>query len=182
MTDEIRALEEQMEGLAQQLFAARAKAPAEPVGDFEFQTANGPVSLRSLFGDKKALIVIHNMGKSCSYCTLWADNLQGTKAALETEAALVISSPDDPVTQAEIAAQRGWTTRMVSDATGDFSRTMGFLTESDGWWPGTSTFRLTDDGQIVRTGRTVFGPGDAFCPTWHFFSLLGISEETWTPT
>lgn len=181
MNEEIRALEEQMVGLAQQLFDARAKAPAEPVADYEFQTENGPISLRSLFGDKRALIVIHNMGKSCSYCTLWADNLQGTKSALETEAALVVSSPDDPKTQREIAEERGWTTRMVSDATGEFTRAMGFLMEADGWGPGVSTFRLTEEGKMVRTGRTEFGPGDAFCPTWHFFSMLGISEESWTP-
>jgi len=38
---------------------------------------NKDVRLSSLFGSNKDLILIHNMGRQCSYCTMWADGFNG---------------------------------------------------------------------------------------------------------
>ncbi|TVS08776.1 MAG: DUF899 domain-containing protein, partial [Phycisphaerales bacterium] len=46
---------------------------AEPVGEYAFTTSDGEVSLADLFAGKRDLLIIHNMGKRCSYCTMWAD-------------------------------------------------------------------------------------------------------------
>jgi predicted dithiol-disulfide oxidoreductase (DUF899 family) len=181
MNPQIQALEKQIGELTEQLFEERAKAEPMAVGSFMFETANGPTSLSDLFGGKAKLVLIHNMGKSCPYCTMWADSLEGSKRHIESQCALVLVSPDPSDVQAKLAAARGWTFRMVTDAAKEFSSAMGYWTESDGWWPGVSTFRK-NEGSIVRTGKAIFGPGDAFCPPWHFLSLLGIRDGEWSPT
>ncbi len=182
MNEQIQTLERQIGELTEQLFAERAKAEPVPVADFKFETANGPISLFNLFGDKNELIIIHNMGKSCPYCTMWADGLMGSKRHIESRCALVVVSPDSHDVQAKLAAARGWTFLMVTDATKEFTTAMGYWNETDGWWPGVSTFRKDSSGSIVRTGKATYGPGDAFCPPWHFLSLLGIRDGEWTPT
>jgi predicted dithiol-disulfide oxidoreductase (DUF899 family) len=182
MNEEIEALEKEMVELSERIFAARARAEPELFSDFTFETAVGTQSLTELFGDKSELVLIHNMGKTCPYCTMWADNLEGSKRHIESRCALVLVSPDPADVQAKLAAARGWTFRMATDATKEFTSAMGFWSEGEGWWPGVSTFRKNDDGTIVRTGKAIFGPGDSFCPAWHFFRLLGIGESDWTPS
>ncbi len=182
MNERIATLEKQINDLTAELFKERAAAEPEPVSpDYSFETANGPASLSDLFGDKNELVLIHNMGKSCSYCTMWADVLESNRRHIETRAALVLVSPDPADIQQKLASARGWTYRMATDASREFTSAMGFWTEENGWWPGASTFRKNADGSIVRTGKAIFGPGDAFCPPWHFFSMLGVDEESWTP-
>lgn len=181
MNEQIRNLEKQIDELTTELFKARKAATPEAVGEFQFETAAGPASLASLFGDRDELILVHNMGKSCPYCTMWADCLEGSKKHLESRCALVMVSPDPPEIQEKLAGARGWTYRMVQDATREFTSAMGYWNEKDGWWPGVSTFRRQADGSIVRTGRATYGPGDPFCPPWHFFSLLGIEDGDWEP-
>jgi predicted dithiol-disulfide oxidoreductase (DUF899 family) len=181
MTPEIERLEAQIEQLKQELSKARREAPPQPVKDYTFKTADGDTTLSQLFGDKQNLLVVHNMGKSCDYCTMWADVLQSQLRHLETRAAVVIVSPDPPEVQQEHAKGRGWTVRMASDRGGDFTPDMGFKTEKEGYWPGVSAFHKSPNGSMVRTGRAVFGPGDDFCPPWHFFDLLPGGSEGWEP-
>jgi predicted dithiol-disulfide oxidoreductase (DUF899 family) len=181
MTDQITALEKQIDELNEELFKLRAAAPAQPVEDFTFQSESGPVKLSELFGDKNELILIHNMGRGCDYCTMWADGFESMRRHLESRAAFVLVSPQTPDKQAEVRAERGWTYRMVQDADKEFTKAMGFLTDKEGWWPGTSVFVKNADGTISRTGKAIFGPGDAFCAPWHFFSLLPGGAGDWEP-
>ena len=65
----------------------RKKLDNKLVPDYTLKDPDGhPVNLHSLFGTKDDLIIIHNMGKSCPYCTLWADGLIGFKKHLENRA------------------------------------------------------------------------------------------------
>ncbi len=177
----LRELEKQYYDLAQELFKERAKFEPELVEDYSLVSAEGLVALSELFGDKTELIVSHNMGDFCSYCTMWADCLEGSKKHLETRCSLVMVTSDPPDVFCRNAAERGWTYRILQDQSKDFTTAMGFYREGDGWGPGVSTFRRNPDGSIVRTGWAFYGPGDAFCPPWHYFSLLGIGEEDWSP-
>ncbi len=180
--DELTQLEREMIDLRKKLMSARKKQPPEPVDDYTLTKADGTkVTLASLFGDKKNLIVIYNMGESCPYCTLWADGFNGVTKHLEDRAAFVVVSPDDPQTQAEFAAGRGWTFRMLSGQGSDFTRDMGFEPEPGKPWPGVSAFHKKDDGTIVRTATAPFGPGDEFCATWHLFDLLADGANDWSP-
>jgi predicted dithiol-disulfide oxidoreductase (DUF899 family) len=63
--------------LRQEMRAARTAAEPEPVQDYEFSTMRGSIRLCGLFGAKRDLMVIHNMGSSCPNCTLWADGYNG---------------------------------------------------------------------------------------------------------
>jgi len=47
------------------------------IRNYQFETLNGKTDLSSLLADKKLLLVIHNMGQACRYCTLWADGFNG---------------------------------------------------------------------------------------------------------
>jgi len=68
----------------------------------------GP-SLAGLFGRKDDLVVIHNMGSSCPYCTLWADGFNGLYDHLANRAAFALSSPDAPAAQKRFAeGPRDW--------------------------------------------------------------------------
>ena len=171
---ELKAAKERIDGL-------RAELPETEVEDYVFETAGGDVKLSQLFGDHEDLILVHNMGKSCPYCTLWADGFIGLLPHLESRAAFAISSPDDPSTQAEFAGGRGWPFRMVSVAHSEFTRDMGFLDGDGDYWPGYSTFRRADDGRILRVGKDFFGPGDDYCGVWPMFGLLHGGAGEWHP-
>ena len=75
---------------------------------------NKTVKLSSLFGNKGDLILIHNMGKNCPMCTMWADGFNGVLQHLEDKAAFVVVSPDGPRTQKNFAKSRGWKFKMLS--------------------------------------------------------------------
>ena len=87
---------QQIAGIKKQIRALQAEVEPEKVADYRFSTPDGTVMLSELFGDKQELFVIHNMGKSCSYCTLWADGFNGVQQHLRDRAAFVVSSPDSP--------------------------------------------------------------------------------------
>lgn len=167
--------------LQQELSALRRQLPAEPVADFALAGPDGPVALSSLLADRPDLLVVHNMGRGCAYCTLWADGFNGVVDHLRDRAGFVVVSPDPPDVQAAFAQGRGWRFPMLSDPDGAFTRAMGFLHGDDEHWPGVSAFRRTDDGTIVRTGADVFGPGDVYNAPWHLFDLLQGGAGGWWP-
>jgi predicted dithiol-disulfide oxidoreductase (DUF899 family) len=154
-------------------------AAVEPqvVQNYEFRTVEGTVHLSDLFADKEDLILIHNMGSSCSYCTLWADGYNGIHQHVVSRAAFAVSSPDRPDVQQKIAQARGWRFPMVSHAESSFAGDMGSRSPKGGWMPGVSVFRRRGDS-ITRVSDTGFSPGDDYCTLWHFFDLLpgGVGE------
>jgi len=155
----------------------------EPVEEYEFTTMDGRVRLSALFGPHDELIVIHNMGASCVYCTLWADGFNGVAGHLENRAAFVVSSPDAPAAQREFAKSRGWRFRMVSTQGSNFARDMGYFADEGeyaGPHPGVSVFRMDGD-RIARVSDTNLGPGDDFCAVWHLFDLLPEGPDGWEP-
>ena len=165
MRREIRALQETIE--------------PEEVSDYAFQTGSGKTTLSALFGDKNTLFVVHNMGKSCAYCTQWADGLNGVLSHLKDRAAFVISSPDLPDKQKAFAASRGWEFEMVSHNGSTFAQDMGYRTD-DGFMPGVSVFRK-DGARILRVSDTQFGPGDDFNAVWNLFDMIPEGPDGWQP-
>lgn len=157
----------------------RAQAP-QKVQDYEFTSASGEkTKLSALFGDKDELFVVHNMGRGCSYCTLWADGFNGVVHHLESRAAFVVSSPDAPEVQAAFAKSRDWKFRMVSTKGLSFAKDLGY--ESDkGVQPGVSVFVKKADG-IFRVSDNEFGPGDDYASIWNLFDLLPTGVGSWSP-
>jgi peroxiredoxin len=89
----------QIAELRNKMRETRAAAEPEEVADYLFTNSAGSVRLSELFRGKSDLIVIHNMGSACPYCTLWADGLNGVYEHLASRAAFVVSSPDKPAVQ-----------------------------------------------------------------------------------
>lgn len=177
----ISKAEKALQKKKKQLAALRKRLPKELVEDYSLMDFDGrEVKLSSLFGDRDELIVVHNMGRSCSYCTLWADGFNGVVDHLNDRAPFVVVSPDDPATQREFARSRGWKFRMLSAKESTFTRDLGFETDGEPM-PGVSAFRKTPKGRIYRVSKAQFGPGDEFCAAWHIFDLLPRGANKWQP-
>jgi len=176
----IRALESALVRDQQKLATLKRRAPREPVDNYLLATADGPVTLSALFGMHRDLIVIHNMGRSCRYCTMWADGFNGLFPHLADRAAFAVVSPDAPAAQKKFAASRGWRFPMVSGRGSTFSHDMGFQPKPDEPHPGVSTFQL-GRGKIFRVASAPFGPFDAFCATWPLIALLADGVDDWAP-
>lgn len=158
----------------------RKQVTPESVEDYVFSSTKGPVRLSQLFKGKRDLIVIHNMGRQCPNCTLWADGYNGLYPHIESRAAFVITSPDAPAVQRRFARSRGWRFPMVSHQGTTFAADMGYASRDGRYWPGVSVFRRTRDG-LVRLGDTGLRPFDDFCPIWHFFDLFPDGAAGWEP-
>ncbi|WP_219914464.1 DUF899 family protein [Thalassobacillus sp. CUG 92003] len=178
---EIVQLENELHEKKQRLAELRQNVPEVKVENYPFLTAQGErVTLQELFHDKKELIVIHNMGKSCSYCTMWADGFNGVYHHIKTKAAFVVATPDTPPVQADFAAVRRWTFPIISTTGSRFTEDMGFA-EHGRNRPGVSTFRLDQNGDVYRIAQARFGPGDNFCSVWHLFDLLPSGSTDFRP-
>ena len=88
--------------LRKKMRAAQAEIEPQEVQDYVFSSLDGPRKLSELFGAKDDLILIHNMGRRCSYCTMWADGFNGVYHHLADRASFVVTSPDPPAVQKEI--------------------------------------------------------------------------------
>lgn len=163
-----------------ELAKMRRERPREEIDDVELAGPDGPLKLSQLFGSKRDLIVIHNMGRRCPYCTLWADGLNGIYPHLADRAAVYLLSHDAPSVQKRFAASRGWKFPMVSGRGSDFIQRLGFGT-SRNRMPGVSTFVKGAGNRIQRVAHAKFGPFDPFCAIWHLFALLDNGVGSWAP-
>lgn len=179
---QVDELESQLREIKQKLAELRRQRPREEVSDYQLLDSEGrEAPLSSLFGDRSRLILVHNMGSDCSHCTMWADGFNGLLPHLESRAAFVLTSPDQPETQKEFVQSRGWKFPVYSTAGTSFIDDMGFDDAEEGLMPGVSVFTKESDGKLYRVSRAEFGPGDNFCAVWHFFDLLPEGIDGWVP-
>lgn len=164
----------------------RQEGRLEEVQDYTFTDRSGnTVKLSELFGGHEQMVLVHNMGFACPYCTLWADGFNGIWRHLESgaygnKARFVLVSEDSPEQQASGSQERGWTFDLYTAADTGFNADMGYKVEHEGkhfLQPGASIFHKDADGKIRRHARTYFGPGDMYCSLFHFFSLLPQQQE-----
>jgi predicted dithiol-disulfide oxidoreductase (DUF899 family)/predicted enzyme related to lactoylglutathione lyase len=179
--NEINKLEQEILEKKKRLAQLRKSVPEQKVENYQFVTSGGQeISLLDCFRDKNELIVVHNMGRSCSYCTMWADGFNGVYQHLVQKAAFVLSTPDSPEVQEDLAAERGWIFPIVSTKGTTFKQDFGF--EKDGYYhPGVSTFRKDTEGNIYHHAKAPLGPGDDYNIVWHLFDLLPSGSEDFQP-
>lgn len=159
----------------------RTEIPPTEVEDYTFEDSQGgEVKLSELFGDKSELLLISNMGKSCRYCTLWADNFNGIVKPLNDRAAFAVVSPDSPELQKEFAASRGWNFRLASHQNNNWAADFDFQGE-DHILPGVLSYTKNDEGKIFFHSKAFFGPGDNYCNMWDFIDLLPKGVNSWIP-
>lgn len=181
MSELAQALTEVKAAKEKYLRVKRAATP-KPVEDYRFARHDGgTATLSDLFGDKTDLIVIHNMGRSCPYCTVWADGFNGLVQHFEDRTGLVLVNKDPVEVQKEFKASRGWQFNMVSSENSTFNRDMGFEMENGSQYPGYSTYQKRPDGTIVRIGFDFFDPGDDYCSLWNMFDMLADGVNGWEP-
>ncbi|MGB1259154.1 MAG: DUF899 family protein [Akkermansiaceae bacterium] len=175
---EIQKLTKELKGLLKQ------STPVD-ASKYVFSSPDGDVSLADLFGDKSDLVLVHNMGEDCPYCTTYADGINGILHHLGDRSAVVLLSPDSVQVQKDFAFSRGWKFRMISSHEhGEaFNTDMGFYQsegEMAGVWPGFSCFHK-DGETITRTGSSYFDPGDEYCVLFPIMELLKDGQGDWQP-
>lgn len=175
---EAQKLEYEIMQKAQQLAALRAKEAGDEVADYAFTTLSGETTLSGLFAGRDQLLIIHNMGQGCRYCTLWADGINGILPHLEDTMAVVLVSKDLPEAQRLMALDRGWKFRTASHGGGAYMTEQCAMGEHVNM-PGAAVYHR-DGNKIIRRGQTMFGPGDLYSPLWHFLALAGIGANDWT--
>lgn len=179
----IDAVERRVQEEKQRLVEMRKALPRTPVADAMLtDVASGAkVSLGTLFGDKDELLIVHNMGKGCPYCTLWADGFNGVHQHLSNRAAFIVLTPDEPAIAKAFAASRGWGFRMISGHGTGVIRELGFEPAPGQAGPGVSTLVKKPDGTIERTAHTHFGPWDDYCAVWPMIEMLERGQNGWAP-
>ncbi|MDE2126916.1 MAG: DUF899 family protein [Armatimonadetes bacterium] len=179
---ELEALDAQIAALRKRQTELRRLHSAMTMSNYTFRDkSDGPVTLLQLFGDRSDLLVVHNMGQRCNYCSLWADGLNGVLPHILRRTAFAVSSPDSPEEMSAISARRGWQFPMVSIAGTTFAADCGFLDDEGMVWPGVSSFHREPHHGVHRISSATFGPGDEFCAIWHLFDLLQEGAAGWEP-
>lgn len=179
--EQIATLQKEIENTRSRILDLRKQMEPEPIEDYVLTGwSDKPVHLSDLFDERDELLVIHNMGKKCSYCTLWADGFNGFNLPINDRVPFVVVSPDTPEVQQEFAESRGWKFRMLSAAGSTFIKDLGFEPKPNQYWPGVSAL-IRKDGKIYRTSYDLFGPGDFYCSPFHLFDLLPKRDNDWRP-
>jgi predicted dithiol-disulfide oxidoreductase (DUF899 family) len=182
MNEQIQSLQKELFEIKSKLREAIKAFEPEPVDDWELRGLNNSVvTLSRLFGDQSELLVIHNMGKGCNYCSLWGDAMIGAAKHLMQRCGFVLCSNDTPEVIREFRELRGWDYPCVSGHGSDFAKAMGYANEQGDPLPGVSAFHKRMDGTIVRTGHAPFGPGDDFCAVWPMLDLIEGGAGEWAP-
>ena len=179
MSSEITKVEAQIFELTKRLAQLRAEHPGTEVKNYKFETLNGQSSLLELFGDQDKLLLIHNMGQGCQYCTLWGDGLNGFVPHLESAMAMALVSKDEPELQRRFANSRGWRFQLASHSGGDYIKDQTVMEGAENM-PGAVVYERRGD-QIYRKNSCVFGPNDLYCAIWPLLGMAGLSEADWTP-
>ena len=176
---EISKLEQKIFELTTELNELRKSSTGDKVRNYAFATIDGETNLLSMFGDKATLLLIHNMGQACRYCTLWADGFNGFLKHLESVMSVVLVSKDPPELQRQFANSRDWRFRLASHGGGEYIREQT-LVEGTENMPGAVVYERDGD-KITRKNTCVFGPGDIYCSMWGLLGLAGLGESDWTP-
>lgn len=177
---EIQALEMQLYDLNKKLVELRKTSNLDiQVPNYAFQTQHSETTLLDLFGDHKQLLVIHNMGQGCRYCTLWADGFNGFLPHLESTMSVVLVSKDSPDQQRRFANSRSWRFNLASHNGGNYILEQS-VQEGQTNVPGAVVYQRDGD-KISRKHATMFGPGDQYCSMWSLLGLAGMSPADWTP-
>ena len=179
MSDEISRIEKQLFELTTRLNELRKSHRGEEVQNYTFKTLDGDVTLLDLFGEHDRLLVIHNMGQGCRYCTLWADGFNGFLPHLESAMSVVLVSRDSPDVQRAFANSRNWRFRLASHGGGAYIREQT-VSAGDNNTPGAVAYERDGD-RIRRKNAAVFGPGDLYCSIWNLLGMAGIGVADWTP-
>jgi len=182
LQQQIKDLQQVIDSKNNELLELKMQLGGAEVKDYTFYDKEGePVQFYSLFDDKDELLIIQNMGKGCSYCTLWADGFNGTIDHFSNRINWALVSPDEPADLKQFAESRNWTFEVYSCHNSTFKKDVGFIWENGMVAPGFSVFKKNETGKVIHHAYDWFGPGDNFSPIWHFMNYLPNGKNGWAP-
>lgn len=175
----LRKVYEKLDALEREATRLKQKSGAMAVQDYALTgPGGGKTKLSTAFGEHELMVLVHNMGQSCPYCTLWADSFNSIWRHVEQgvpgvkqRAAFVVVSPDDHATQKKFAKSRKWGFRMLSAKGTSLFADLGFADDKGNPWPGVSILRRKGR-KITRVAKDFFGPGDRYNAIFSFFGLM----------
>ena len=177
-------IEKQIAELKQKARELMSELPAQEISNYSLKNIDGSESsLLELFGDKDELILIHNMGPGCPYCTLWADGLSSSTPYFEDRCAFWLETDIDPVKLKNFSEERSWNFKVVSSEGTKLKEELGFqkvTEEGKSNWPGYSTF-FREGEKIYRHATSFFGPGDEYCSIRPMMDRLKKGHNGWQP-
>lgn len=177
---EIQKLEQQIYELNTKLVELRKNnIEQKNIPNYIFNTSHGDTCLLDLFANNNYLLVIHNMGQGCRYCTLWADGFNGFVQHLESTMSVVLVSKDAPELQRKFANSRGWRFNLASHGGGEYITEQSVQSGQNNM-PGAVVYKRDGD-KVMRLNSATFGPGDLFCSMWSLLGLAGKDAGNWTP-
>lgn len=184
MNKRIEELQKEIFEKQKEINKLKLEQAPEKINNYTFQDRKGNnINLLDIFEEKDELLIIHNMGKSCVYCTMWADVISGMHHIIADRVKIILTSPNDVETMNTFAESRAWKMPIFSYHGTDFSKDLGFAYDKEErrWYmPGVSAMILKD-GEILRTSYDWFGPGDMYCAPWQLFELLPKGNNGWQP-
>ena len=175
----LKELEAQLVKLNEEIEQVRAQQVPVEVENYIFQTLNGSVSLSELFGQREQLMLIHNMGSQCRFCTLWADGINGHLPHLESVLSVVLVSHESPAYQRKFAIDLGWRCNLASHGGGQYIKDQCVFGQADNY-AGAVVYRKDGD-KIMRLNRAPFGGGDQFNAFYGLMSLADFDSNAWEP-
>ena len=152
MNSQINDIEREIFELTAKLNELRGQSQGVEVKNYGFETLNGPTTLLDLFAGQDKMLLIHNMGQGCRYCTLWADGLNGFVPHLESAMSLVLVSRDRPELQRRFANSRGWRFNLASHGGGDYIREQTVMEGEDNM-PGAVVYERKGDVIFRKNSR-----------------------------
>jgi len=178
LESELKNVSEQLETLRKKRIELLGKiAEKEIPDDYTFANVDGTTTKFSeLFGDRRYLFVVHNMGGSCIACTWWGDAFNGTFKQIEDKGAFAFITADPIEAHKELKEKQGWKFRSASCHGTTFAKDVDFWFEGKGNYPGISVFEKLDDGKIKRVSKDYFGPTDYYNNTFHVIDLLPTED------
>jgi len=193
---QLLAAEKDLTRLRDQLSQRRRELPWVKVEQpYRFDSAQGPLTLAELFGDKRQLLVYHLMFApdwevACKSCSFWADGWTGILSHLAARDVSFAAISRAPLPKLQAYAKRlGWTFRWVSSGGSDFNFDFGVsfdpatIERGEASYnyqktgklqtdmPGVSVFYKGDDGAIYHTYSTFARGIDALNPAYQYLDL-----------
>ena len=188
---EIEALSAQIYDLTTKLHELQKAHRGSPVRNYEFATQHGRTTLLDLFADQNTLMLIHNMGQGCRWCTVWADGFNGFLPHLESAMSVVLVSKDAPEASADspTAAAGAFASPHTAAATTSRSNPpRRALATCPAWWS-TSGRAMRSRGETAPcSGQETSTARSGTCWHWRGWervssrrsSATGADRSSWT--
>ena len=177
---ELKKIEQNLLKNIRELATLRRQAYGGEIIDCQVETPQGLKNLYQLF-TKDRMIVIHNMGIHCKFCTAYADGINAISKEFQNCDIVLLSTTELPELL-KFQEKRKWSFHCYRIVDNIFSQAVGLFRKDIGVMPGIISLYLTNEKKIIVESISDFEPGDYFSPIWPIKSLFDDHWEEYSPT